>query len=467
MSSPTGSPLPPHPDNRVSLEVDTIVASSSAAGWGERAVVRLSGSQAHALTEEVLEVTLPPSPGRIGAALFDLEDGVSEEVMLLGWWAPNSLTGEDVVEVHLSGWPVLVTELVRCFVECGARPAARGEFTARALLAGRLDTEQALAVGRLVGGTDTVEARGAAVALTEGLKKQHDLLRTSLLEVLSLIEAHVDFEEEDTESLTEEAVREGLEKALVLTKRLEATCSALVPVDGETDVVLLGPPNAGKSSLFLALCPGATTTVSPVSGTTRDMLEARIEKKGRRWRILDGPGILDDSASGPLDRLAAQRYVSLLPAHGVVLDVEDLTCPSTVEPREARRTRARGCPLVRVRNKKDLIEEVAGASAEGEAPLVYVSALHREGMEALWDAVERAAPIPSAPDLAGKTEKRAAQHVAPLLQQSLDLSLETVLPMVAMATREALEILDQSVDEKADITEEVLDRIYSTYCVGK
>lgn len=458
---------------RSALRVDTIVAPITAAGFGERSAVRLSGPEAFALMEDVLDVSRPPRPGSLGSGSLPLGDGVLAEVTLLGFRAPRSLTGEDVVEVHLVGWPVLVAELVRRLVAAGARPAERGEFTRRAVATGAMDLASGLAVGRLVGARDAEDVAAAAAQLTGGLAARHAELRDALLSTLALIEAHVDFEEEDTEAVGEQDVRAGLLAARTIASRLEHECSERPPSDGETDVALLGPPNAGKSALFLALCPGASTTVSPIAGTTRDALEARIVRDGRRFRVLDGPGCSTrwhaDAADAPrdaqagLDRQAAELYVANIPRQAVVLDVTDATLPDEPE-QHARRVELAGdrARLV-VRNKCDLLP-AGGAAASGT---LLVSALRGIGLEALWSAIAAAAPAPHAPDLATRAELRAVAAVAPLLEVSLAEPLVGALPVVAMALREAVQHLDDEAQVAADLDEEVLDRIFAGFCVGK
>jgi len=447
--------------------VDTIVAPITAAGAGERGAVRLSGSQAFPLGAQVLEVLRAPKPGHTGAGRLPLGDGVHADVMLLVFRAPRSLTGEDVVEMHLVGWPALVDELVHRLVAAGARPAERGEFTRRAIATGASDLPSGLAVGRLVGARDAEEAAAAAAQLGGGLAARHAELRDALLSVLSLIEAHVDFEEEDTEAVGEEELREGLLVAQRIAARLARDCAIRPPSDGETDVALLGPPNAGKSALFLALCPGASTTVSPVAGTTRDALEARVVRDGRRFRVLDGPGVrahVDDApadAEGDLDRRAMELYVAGLPRHAIVLDVVDATADEDPAGCALRATWIGARPRVAVHNKGDLLPE--DVSPEG----LTVSALTGAGLDALWYAIAAAAPAPRAPDLATRGEARAVAAALPLIDEALSAPLAGALPVVALALREALQHLDDEAQVAADLDEEVLDRIFAGFCVGK
>ncbi len=470
--------------------VDTIVAPITAAGQGERAAVRLSGPRARAIVQRVLTCAGLPEPGRRADASWQLEPGAAIPLWVLAWRAPRSLTGEDVVEIHLRGWAPLVTELVRRLVSAGARPAERGEFTRRALALGRIDLVQALAVGRLAAARDVEQAQAAAGDLVAGLETRHAHLRDAILDALALIEAHVDFEEEDTEAVTRSALRRALERARDAARTLLAACGAVAPTDGETDVALLGPPNAGKSQLFLALCPGARTTVSPVAGTTRDMLEARVESGGRRYRVLDGPGVGDPVGDGPrpddegastLDRRAADAFAASVPRHAVVLLVEDVTAPLTAEQRARLVACVPGRPLLAVRNKCDLLADgTAGEAArnrtDGRTPAVSalpgdlaVSALAGEGLDPLWAAVAAAAPVPRAPDLATESEREAVGQAVERLSEALDPGgdPDAALPVVAVSLRDALALLDDSRAVAPDVHDEILERIFATFCVGK
>ncbi len=467
MSSATGETPPPAEPGGRPDSTDTIVAPATAAGFGVRALVRLSGPRARQLVGAVL-VLAPDatcSPGHVTDARLDLGDGVDCPVTLLTFLAPRSFTGEDVVEVHLPGWPVLVTELVRRFVEAGARVAAAGEFTARAVVLGRLSPDQALAVGRLTAAADPAEAAAAVSLLTGELAALHGALRSALLDVLALIEAHVDFEEEDTEAIDTRRLSGGLARARELAERLLSTATSLPAHDGETDVVLLGPPNAGKSSLLAALCPGAETTISPQPGTTRDMLEAHVHHAGRAYRLLDGPGIVEDETPlAALDRHAARRFASLLPVSAVILDVEDVSCAPAPGERAYRAALAAGRPVVRIDNKVDLPQVRATGRRPGS---LGVSARDGTGLPALWEALAAAAPAPPATDLADRTEREAMTALLPSLRDAEAGDFDGALPVLALALREAVAALDARTDRSADLVEEVLTRIYATFCVGK
>lgn len=453
--------------------VDTIVAPATAPGFGERAMVRLSGRRALTIAHDLLKVTTAPRPGRLGEGWLELapDNGSPVPVQLLFFRGPRSLTGENVVELHLPGWPALVTEVLRRAVAAGARPAARGEFLRRGLIHGRIDLDGALAVGRLAASREADDARAAASCLTGGTARLGDALRDELLNTLALLEAHVDFEEADTEAIAESELRAGLIQSATLARALMAAGRSRPTADGETDVVLLGPPNAGKSSLFLALCPGAETTISPQPGTTRDALAATVEHGGRRWRLIDGPGV--GEVGEGLDALAAERFLAALPSAAVVLHVESVASPSAKgvglgdagdsQVHRRRRLSAVGSrTLISVTSRCDLLP------AETTRPEgLYTSSRTGEGLPALWQALHQAAPAPRAADFAERSETDAAADILPLLEAASEDDFWGALPVLSLQLREALERMESDREHPLDVTAALLDRIFSGFCIGK
>lgn len=483
-----------------SAPVDTIVAPATAAGPGGRAIVRLSGPDAFALVRRVLGLERLPPPGHVGPSGLDLGGGASLPLEVLTFPAPRSATGEDVAELHLPAWPAAVAELLRRCMQGGARPAARGEFTRRAVACGRLDGARALALGRLYDARSPEEVTAAAAALTGPAARLGRQLRSALLDVLADLEAHVDFEDEDAEAVDLSALRLAVDHAAGLAAALVSDVERAPPVDGETDVVLLGPPNAGKSTLVMALCPGTELAVSPVAGTTRDALCARVERGGRRWRFLDGPGVDPGSAAlDALDRAAMDLFLEQLPDAAVVLHVHDVTGPWSdpwpdpwPDPGADLRWRAAGSrPALTVVTKIDRLdsgartveEETAespaapprGAQPPGASPhlgpdgveAVNVSARTGQGLASLWSALEQVAPAARLPCASTRGEAEAAKDVAAALQEALSGAPAAELPLLSLTLREAVARLEAEAEQPLDITEEVLDRLFARFCIGK
>jgi tRNA modification GTPase len=490
-----------------SAPVDTIVAPATASGPGERAIVRLSGPETFALVGRLLELERLPPPGHVAPAELDLGGGAHVPLEVLAFPAPRSATGEDVAELHLPAWPPVVAELLRRCVEGGARPAARGEFTRRAVASGRLDGARALAVGRLYDARSPEEVTAAATALTGPAARLGRQLRDALLDVLADLEAHVDFEDEDAEAVDVSALHRAVDRAAGLAAALVSDVERAPPADGETDVVLLGPPNAGKSTLVMALCPGTELAVSPVAGTTRDALCARVQRGGRSWRFLDGPGVDPGAPTlGDLDRAAMDLFLEQLPDAAVVLHVRDVTVAWPDAGADLRARAAGDRPALTVVTKIDRVDDaprgpgsrrvgdttgeglgdpahgaraceapegraLAGGApplgALGSAEAVHVSARTGEGLASLWTALEQLAPAARLPSAATRGEAQAARDVAAALQAALSGATAAELPLLSLTLREAVARLEAEAEQPLDISEEVLDRLFARFCIGK
>lgn len=443
--------------------VPTIVAMATAAGAGARAIVRLSGPDSRRLAVAVLAVADLPEPGIVGPATLDLGGGARLPLEVLTWRAPRSLTGEDVVEFHLPGWPPVVAEILRRLVVAGARPAARGEFVRRGLANGRLDLEGALAVGRLAAARTAEEVHAAAAALGGASARNGRALRSALLDALALVEAQLDFEDEDAEAVRPDELAAALARAGALARELAGRARHSAPADGETDVVLLGAPNAGKSALLLALCPGARTTVSSAPGTTRDALEARVLHGGRAFRLIDGPGVESDwPGLAAADHQAMANYVAWLPEGAVVLHLTDVSADPRAGGRAERLAAAGSRPVIEVASKVDLL-------ADGGVTLgvLAVSSRTGAGLDALWTAIHAAAPAAPWPAAAELGESAAAEEVASLLASGDWQVRSGGLPLLALGLRDALERLERDGERPLAILPEVLDRIFSRFCIGK
>ncbi|GJM20836.1 MAG: hypothetical protein DHS20C15_07510 [Planctomycetota bacterium] len=506
-------------------EADTIVALATPAGVGERAVLRLSGPQAWQVLQAALEELPELRAGRLLRAALPLGAGARLDVELMLWAAPRSATGEQLAEIHLPAWPAAVAECTRLLRAAGCRPAERGEFTRRAVLLGKLDVERAVALGALSRAADAPSAQAALDTLIDGADRALDALREQLLATLALLEAHVDHEDDDTEALAHEELPRALAALSARAAQLADRSASRASAEGELDVLLLGPPNAGKSSLMLALCPDARTTASPVPGTTRDALHARRRVGERTLRFIDGPGVSWEHAwSDPLDARAMQQFLEQLPEHALVLDLEDACAPSSHAERAQRRAAAGSRPRLDVASKADLLDAshepvsgaerdasgrvvgavaaaTGGASEQGGGARFLVSATTGFGLENLLDALLALAPPPAPLSARHALEAELLADVLPLLtgadlaaDLAADLDLHAdptgqakprsslgaaspehhaallrsgALPLVALALREAAERLDAHSQRSADLSEELLDRVFAGFCLGK
>jgi tRNA modification GTPase len=445
---------------------DTIAAIATPAGRGAIALVRMSGSQADAIAARV--VTPWPTTARV-ATLCAVRDPVTQTLvdraLVTRFEDGASFTGEQSVEISTHGGHVTPTLVLAALLAAGARQALPGEFTRRALINGTLDLAQAEAIGDVIDATSRVAHRAALDTLDGGLSRRVLALRDALLEVEALIAYDIDFPEEDDGPIAPERIHNATTRAHAAIEALLSTAPAGELVRNGALVVIAGPPNAGKSSLFNALLGDARALVTPVPGTTRDAIEAVID--GRRWplRLVDTAGLRE--STDMLEQLGievSERYLRRAEAI--------LACGERLEDIEATVVRVSSiasAPVIRVLTKADH----APPDESNASNAVSTSAETGIGLTALLATVEDAISTRhGAPSLDAPVLTRA-RHVAALRQARGEIenfmntwSAGTLPPIVAAVhLRAAVSALEELVGA-VDI-EDVLERVFRTFCVGK
>jgi len=441
----------------------TIAAIATPPGAGRRGIVRVSGARAAELVQAVLRAEEPrfePTHAR-QLARGRFHDGRGEQPVTLLWMrAPRSFTREDVAEFHLCGAEPLLARALARLLELGAVAARAGEFTRRAFLNGRLDLSRAEGVLALTEAANEDERAAAALLLDGGLAERTGSLRERLLELGALCEASLDFDESETGHVPREELGELWRAAdAALASALEWEVRRAAP-SALARVLLVGAPNAGKSSLWNALT-GGRALVSASAGTTRDALEGRWALTGRSCLLLDGPGI-ERGASGPAAK-AQELFARARSQAELVLWVVDASAPALASRPEPAH--------LLVWNKTDLARAAAGA-APG-LPAVSVSARTGAGLADLAHAVEELLAGPAGPTAeAGSARMLHERHRAALARARAALAeagegLASGMPLdlVAEALRAALAALDDLAGRSTP--EDVLDRIFARFCLGK
>lgn len=413
---------------------ETVVAVCTPPGPSLRAVVRLSGPRAREI-----------AGGIPGAVYFS---------------APRTYTREELVEIHLPGAPPLVEALCRDLVARGARPARPGEFTRRAFLNGRIDLAQAEAVERVVAAEDQEECRAALEQLGGAFSRRVHSIEDALLNLGADAEAAIDFTDQDIEILpVAEAVSRARAALEDLRSLLAGTAARRAP-DERPTVVLYGRPNAGKTALFNALA-GQDAIVSDVAGTTRDILSAELDV-GVKVRLLDTAGQIEASGA---DGEAARRGREAMRAADVVLFVVDAADPGSSKPLEGG-----GRPAILVVSKCDLAE---GGAVRSRFPIrewVCTSARTGDGLAELRRKLGKmlGAGLESRREALFRVNLRqsALLHEA---EGALDRAASTApglgMEFVALDLRTALEALGGITGRH--VGEDLLDRIFSRFCLGK
>ncbi len=451
---------------------DTIASLSSPPGPAVRGIVRASGPDVVSIVSRVFQA----EPGdawkqaRRAAAfsgIVRIERCVASIPATLHLWpSRRSYTGQPVAELHLPGSPPLLEAVLEALCACGARLARPGEFTLRAFLAGKLDLTQAEAVLGVIDAHDERELQEALSQLAGGLSQRMTRLRGELLDLLADIEAGLDFVDEDIEFVTPETLDRRLNEAASFVRELAAQAEGRMTSRVRRRVVLAGLPNAGKSTLFNRLLGRDAAIVSETAGTTRDWLVADWECRGMPVELVDTAG-WDPGRNGIESLAQSLRDDQWERADLIVWCIAADFDPATSARDETlrRAARSRGRPLLIVGTKCD----AAPVGLTDAACLV--SATTGQGMDRLVAAVadRLGASRPGERQFLGTTAARCRESLLgayEALGRSRAAAKERLGDeIVALELREALDLLGRVTG--AVFTDDVLDRLFSRFCIGK
>ena len=441
---------------------DTIVAIASAPGAGGVGIVRLSGPAAQAIAKDMCARTLTPRHAH-HVRFLDEERHIIDDGIALSFPGPASFTGEDVVELQAHGSPVVLQQLVARACALGARMARPGEFSERAFLNHKLDLAQAEAIADLIAASDTRAARAARRSLDGVFSTRVDGVGQSLLALRVHVEAAIDFADESIDTLGGEQVRARLADTRDSLAGLIADAERGRKLRDGMHAVIVGPPNAGKSSLLNALAGTDRAIVTEVAGTTRDTLRETIRLDGLELHLVDTAGLRDGGDA--IEREGMRRARTELMRADVALAVVDARDPDA--GRDAIADSIAAVPTVLwIHNKADLLAEVP---ADDDAS-VHVSAATGSGLAHLHERLHALAGEPAA--AAGDGEfsararhvealHRASLHAASAAEQLQHEQLELAAEELRLAHDALGEITGrQSADDK-------LGHIFSTFCIGK
>ena len=451
---------------------DTIAAIATPVGSGGIGVVRMSGPEALWIARRVTRRTRDPKPRYAHLVkIFDGNDELIDQALLLFMPGPRSYTGEDVAELSCHGGPVALRRVLDSLLAAGARPAGPGEFTLRAFLNGRLDLAQAEAVADLVAAPTPAALAVAANQLAGRLSDAVREMRAACLDLLAQMEAEVDFDEDDVPAMdrallasTLDSLHERLEEAL-------ATAGRGIMQRHGLRVALVGSPNVGKSSLMNALLSTDRAIVTEIPGTTRDVLEESFD--------LDGvPIVLNDTAGlrethDPVETLGVERSSRALEGSDAAVLVLDASRPLlSNDEAAAARVRQAAKPTIVALNKRDLPHAVRVDDARDlvpGAPVVHTSAI-REDVNELRRALRHV--IGLAGSSGGLALVASVRHQEALTRARDELSSarravadDEPSDLVSIGVRGAVNALGEITGESA--TEDLLDVIFSKFCIGK
>jgi len=450
---------------------DTIAAIATPAGRGAIALVRMSGPAAEHIAGRV---ALPwPTAPRVAtvATIRDPDSGaVADRALVTRFEGGRSFTGEPMVEISTHGGPVSSALVLAALVSAGARQALPGEFTRRAVMNGKLTLAQGEAIGDIIDATSRSAHRLALDALDGGLVRRVLALRDALLDVEALIAYDIDFPEEDDGPIAPERITRSADEVSGLLDALIATAPAGELVRDGALVVLAGPPNAGKSSLFNALLGDARALVTPIPGTTRDAIEAVIDAPGWPLRLVDTAGLRESTDT--IERLGIEVSERYLARAQIVLACGEST--DEIEATIARIASISSAPAIGVLTKQDLPDATtADVLSRDTRRFVRVSAESGAGLGELLARVEETLAASFTVVAADMPVVTRARHLAALRVARAEMrefsaswqSGELPAPVIAVHLRAAVAALEELVG--AVDTEDVLDRVFRSFCVGK
>jgi tRNA modification GTPase len=443
---------------------DTIVAIASPEGRGALALIRLTGPRAIAIARALGATASPPRTARREQLRHPATGLGLDEAVVTTFVGPRSFTGEDVVELTTHGGRVVPAQVVAACVSAGARLALPGEFTRRAVLNGKMDILQAEAVADLIDARTTAMQQQALSQLDGGLSRRLLALRDDVIHLEALIAYDIDFPEEDDGPIAPARIHSAAEALLDALEALLATAPRAAMLRDGVLIVIAGPPNAGKSSLFNALLGHSRALVTPLAGTTRDAIDALLDRAPVPLRLVDTAGLRD--TTDVLERLGIEvsaRFLAdaqIVFACGASPEAIVLACDAV--------SRHSTATIVPVFTKADTLL----ADAERNPRWSYVSAETGEGLALLLSRADQVvATLPMAPvdgvAITRERHQRGLREARDEVARFLDGWRSGALPAPIAAShllsaREALSELVGSIS-----IDDVLDRVFADFCIGK
>lgn len=444
---------------------DTIAAISTPLGRGGLGVIRLSGPDACLIARNTVrqEVEWQPRHAFL-AEIIDDEQRTLDQGVVTFFAAPNSYTGENVVELSLHGSPVVLRAVLELLCRSGARLAEPGEFTLRAFLNGRLDLPQAEAVRDLIDATTLYQARVAVQQVSGSVSRQLAPLKNELLELISLLEAGIDFAEDDVSIASDEEILRRIALVKVQTDRLVNSFSYGRLVHDGLMLAIVGRPNVGKSSLFNRLLGQERAIVTDIPGTTRDTVSETAAIGGIPVKLVDTAGVRQ--SSDLVESLGVERSLQTIIDADLTLVILDLSVPLETQDHELiNRASAAGRFLI-IGNKADLPQRALVMSNA-----IPVSALTGEGIETLREAILQAVQ-PNSGQVQEEGFITSLRHEQLLREASeyltkADEAVRSHIPheMILLDLYAALRPVDAITG--ATTADDILNRIFTTFCIGK
>ncbi len=452
---------------------DTIAAVASGDTASSIGVIRISGDEAIEIADKVFRCSDSSSLTKLGGyrAKFGrvTYDGESfDDAVALIFRSPKSYTGEDVAEISVHGGMYIVQKTLESVLTAGARIAEAGEFTKRAFLNGKMDLAQAEGVAQIIS-AEGQEAAKASYNLMKGtLSGEISEILTSLLDCSALMAAWVDYPDEEIPELSPDELIKTLEASAEKLKALLDNYENGIIMTHGIDTVIAGRTNAGKSTLMNMLCKSEKSIVTQIEGTTRDVVEGTVRLGRLILRLSDTAGLRKEC--GEVEAIGIQKAMDRIESSALILAVFDCSSP-LCENDELLIESTKGKRRIAVINKNDLDEKInLDVIKESFDEIVFMSAKNRTGAKELEEAIKRVIGTAnfdsSRPMLANSRQKQCVQKAYDNIIQALDgakvgITYDAVNVMIDSAVDELLSLTGQKASE------EVINNIFSKFCVGK
>ena len=449
---------------------DTIAAIATAPGQGGVGIVRISGPAALHVADRISKLTPVPRHAHFGTLWTG--DQPLDEGLTLYFPGPHSFTGEDVLELHGHGGPVVMDLLLKACIECGARLARPGEFSERAFLNDKLDLAQAEAIADLIEASSEQAARNAVHSLQGAFSQRVQVLTDSLTSLRIYVEAAIDFPEEEIDFLADGHVLEQLDSVRAQLARVHSEAGQGALLRDGMNVVIAGRPNAGKSSLLNALAGRDSAIVTDIAGTTRDILREHIHIDGMPLHIVDTAGLR--ATEDLVEKIGVERAMAAINDADRILLVVDASQPEAQKPDQLWPEFLLQAPdkskVTVIYNKTDLTQEPVGQTYAEDGSVVFrLSAKQGAGIDLLREHLKTCMGYQQTSESLFSARRRhlealeqASEHLDHGHQQ---LTLMGAGELLAEDLRMAQQALGQITGDMS--ADDLLGKIFSSFCIGK
>ncbi len=448
------------------MSSETICAIATAHGVGGISIVRLSGDLSCQIAEKILQKNLPKARFAKLCDLWDKENNLIDEAIVLFFKNPHSFTGEDIVEFQCHGGFITASRILQTCLDYGSRVANPGEFTKRAVLNNKIDLSQAEALAKLIESKSIDSAKILAKQLKGNLSQFVNDLRDKLVEILAFIEVNIDYAEEDLPNDLVLQIEEKLENIILILKETLVTSQSREGLIDGFRIAIIGKPNVGKSSLLNALLRYDRAIISDIAGTTRDTIEEEIKIGTHLVKIVDTAGIRESSDT--IEKIGIQRSIDAVKSADIVialfdgnhkLDEDDKNIIDIIQNYKNEKS------FIVAINKSDLEQKIQSQNLQDFNPLNIST---KESVLTLIDKLDNLLNSKTTQDdllLISKRQVDAVSKAKDAIQRAKPLLQNGELEFFAFEINEAIESI-------ASIThtferDEILDKMFGSFCLGK